>query len=99
MCESIFHIADGVISPWSFDSVRAKLRAGDDDFDWLSSYHARCFYANYKANADQLEAGYLKSTLLIQVRCQWFSKFVLCPQCFTGLQSHFYIPFLGKGCS
>ncbi|KJA27916.1 hypothetical protein HYPSUDRAFT_130887, partial [Hypholoma sublateritium FD-334 SS-4] len=52
---------------WTDLVVRAKLRACDDAFDWLSSYHARCFYTNYKANADQLESGYLMSALLVQV--------------------------------
>jgi hypothetical protein len=51
-------------------SVRAKLRAADEDFDWLSSYHSRCFYAKYEPNVDRLESGYLKSMLLIQV-CQF----------------------------
>lgn len=49
-------------------SVRAKLRAAEEGFDWLSSYHARCFYAKYEPNADHLESGYLKSPLLIRVR-------------------------------
>jgi hypothetical protein len=52
----------------SIYSIRAKLRAGDGEFDWLSSYHSTCFYADYKPNATQLESGYLKSTLLLQVR-------------------------------
>ena len=58
----------------SIHSIRAKLRAFDKDFDWLSSYHSRCFYANYKPNMSQLELGYLKSAILIKVRC--FSLFV-----------------------
>jgi hypothetical protein len=48
-------------------SVRAKLRAFDEEFDWLSSYHSRCFYAKSKPNLTQLESGYLKSTLLVKV--------------------------------
>ena len=51
----------------SIRSVRAKLRAFDEDFDWLSSYHSRCFYANYKPDVTQLESEYLKSILLIKV--------------------------------
>ncbi|KAF9463411.1 hypothetical protein BDZ94DRAFT_1308729 [Collybia nuda] len=52
---------------WDDLLIRAKLRAGDEEFDWLSSYHSRCFYAKYKPDVNQLESGYLKSTLLIQV--------------------------------
>ncbi len=51
----------------SMYSVRAKLRALDEEFDWLSSYHSRCFYAKSKPNPTQLESGYLKSTLLVKV--------------------------------
>ncbi|KJA23053.1 hypothetical protein HYPSUDRAFT_201615 [Hypholoma sublateritium FD-334 SS-4] len=51
---------------WNNLVTRAKLRAGETGFDWLSSYHSRCFYAGNPA-ADQLETGYLKSTLLIRV--------------------------------
>ena len=64
----------------SIRSIRAKLRAFDEDFDWLSSYHSRCFYTNYKPDMTQLESGYLKSTLLIKVRC--FSLFVFHTYCF-----------------
>jgi len=64
-------------------SIRAKLRAFDEDFDWLSSYHSRCFYAKHKLNATQLESGYLKSTLLIKV-C---SRILLaCISCLVFLQ-------------
>lgn len=52
---------------WDNLVIRAKLRAFDEDFDWLSSYHSRCFYTNYKPDMTQLESGYLKSTLLIKV--------------------------------
>ncbi|KJA21502.1 hypothetical protein HYPSUDRAFT_102496, partial [Hypholoma sublateritium FD-334 SS-4] len=52
---------------WSDLVVRAKLRAGEENFDWLSSYHSRCFYAKYSPNANQLESGYLQSALLTQV--------------------------------
>jgi len=52
---------------WDNLVTRAKLRAWDEEFDWLSSYHSRCFYANYKPDKTQLESGYLKSTLLIKV--------------------------------
>ena len=41
--------------------------AFDAEFDWLSSYHSRCFYAKYTPNLVQLESGYLKSMLLIKV--------------------------------
>jgi hypothetical protein len=51
----------------SMYSIRAKLRAFDEEFDWLSSYHSRCFYAKSKPNLTQLESGYLKSTLLVKV--------------------------------
>ncbi|KJA12562.1 hypothetical protein HYPSUDRAFT_121825, partial [Hypholoma sublateritium FD-334 SS-4] len=52
---------------WSDLVVRAKLRAGEENFDWLSSYHARCFYTKYNPSPDQLELGYLKSNLLVKV--------------------------------
>ena len=48
--------------------MRAKLRAGDEQYDWLSSNHARAFYANYKADPEHLEHGFLKSSLLVKVR-------------------------------
>ena len=64
-------------------SVRAKLRAADEDFDWLSSYHSRCFYAKYEPNVDQLEYGYLKSMLLIQVCRFLVTCFIL--NVYTGL--------------
>jgi hypothetical protein len=35
----------------------------------LSSYHSRCFYPDYEADATQLESGYLKGILLVKV-CQ-----------------------------
>ncbi len=56
-------------------STRAKLRAYDEEFDWLSSYHLRCFYANYEGDLDQLELGFLKSTLLLKV-CSAFLAFL-----------------------
>ena len=59
-------------------STRAKLRACDEEFDWLSSYHSRCFYTNYKPDMTQLESGFLKSTLLIKVcRFSLALRFVL----------------------
>ncbi len=48
--------------------MRAKLRAGDEQYDWLSSNHARAFYASYKADPEHLEHGFLKSSLLVKVR-------------------------------
>ena len=48
--------------------MRAKLRAGDEHYDWLSSNHARAFYANHKADPEDLEHGFLKSSLLVRVR-------------------------------
>ncbi|KJA14120.1 hypothetical protein HYPSUDRAFT_208728 [Hypholoma sublateritium FD-334 SS-4] len=52
---------------WSNLVVRAKLRAAEEKFDWLCSYHSRCFYARHNPTANRLESGYLKSTLLIRV--------------------------------
>ena len=66
-------------------SDRAKLRAFDEDFDWLSSYHSRCFYAKYKSNATRLESGYLKSTLLIKV-CSLIFLSCTSISCFVFLQ-------------
>ena len=65
---SIVRAFDEVISLQPFiNSIRAKLRAGEEDFDWLSSYHSRCFYSKYLPSPDKLELGYLKSALLLQV--------------------------------
>ena len=79
------------------DSVRAKLRAGEEDYDWLSSYHSRCFYTKFDPKADQLESGYLKSALLVQV-CWLFKTFWLCrvlsPS--KGLQSYIHITLFCK---
>ncbi|KIJ99897.1 hypothetical protein K443DRAFT_8020 [Laccaria amethystina LaAM-08-1] len=52
---------------WDDPEVRAKLRAGDEQYNWLSSNHARAFYANYKADPEDLEHGFLKSSLLVKV--------------------------------
>ena len=79
------------------NSVRARLRACEDEFDWLSSYHSRCFYEKYSPSPDKLELGYLKSALLLQVHDSlliFTFHFDLGP-C-SGLQSHFYITFFSK---
>ncbi|KIJ94639.1 hypothetical protein K443DRAFT_11933 [Laccaria amethystina LaAM-08-1] len=64
-------ITGRLLCPTEFDwddlVTRAKLRECDEDFDWLSSYHSRCFYPGYEADVTQLESGYLKSNLLIKV--------------------------------
>ncbi|KAF9475565.1 hypothetical protein BDN70DRAFT_883565 [Pholiota conissans] len=52
---------------WDDLDIRAKLRACHPDYDWLSSYHARCLYAKYTGDARRLEDGFLKSPLLLQV--------------------------------
>lgn len=65
---AIIRALNEVILLWPFvNSTRAKLRAGEENFDWLCSFHSRCFYANYNPDAEQLELGYLKSALLVQV--------------------------------
>src|SRR5271156_5770014 len=84
LCESSIIQLNQVTSSLSIHSIRAKLRAFNEDFDWLSSYHSRCFYANYKANVSQLESGYLKSTLLIKVRCFSLNIYFIL-SVFTGL--------------
>ncbi|KAF8156768.1 hypothetical protein B0H34DRAFT_798148 [Crassisporium funariophilum] len=52
---------------WENLEVRAKLRAGEEGYDWLSSYHAQAFYSNHKADPQRLEDGFLKSALLVKV--------------------------------
>jgi hypothetical protein len=52
----------------TFHRVQAKLRAGEEGYDWLSSNHAWAFYANHKTNPQRLEDGFLKSALLVKVR-------------------------------
>jgi len=52
---------------WLISRVWAKLRAGDEDYNWLSSNHARAFYANHKADSEHLEHRFLKSSLLVKV--------------------------------
>lgn len=71
---SFFLFPKQMISPLYY-STRAKLQACDEEFDWLSSYHSRCFYLDYKAEVTQLESRYLKSNLLLKV-CQFTLPFI-----------------------
>jgi hypothetical protein len=78
--------------------VRAKLRAGDEQYNWLSSNHARAFYAKYKADPEHLEYGFLKSSLLVKVRdlnyllCFPFHFFFGPPT--QGIQEYLHIAIL-----
>ena len=53
----------------SYSSVRAKLRDCnfDEGFDFAKNYFVRCFYADYEGNPENVEKGFLRSTLLVQV--------------------------------
>ena len=78
--------------------MRAKLRAGDEQYNWLSSNHARGFYTNYQADPDHLEHGFLKSSLLVKVRdlnyllCFLFHFFFGPPA--QGIQEYLHIAIL-----
>ncbi|KAJ6607099.1 hypothetical protein B0H10DRAFT_2195081 [Mycena sp. CBHHK59/15] len=49
---------------WEDLSIRAKLRSGELHIG--SSFYARLFYTNFDGNPDDLEAGFLKSGILVK---------------------------------
>ena len=59
-----------VSSPFSsYSSVRAKLHDCnlDEGFDFAKNFFVRCFYVDYEGDPENVEKGFLRSTLLIQV--------------------------------
>ena len=50
-------------------SVRAKLRECnlDEGFDFAKNFFIRCFYINYEGDPENVEKGFLRSPLLVQV--------------------------------
>ena len=50
-------------------SVRAKLRDCnlDEGFDFAKNFFIHCFYDGYKGDPENVEKGFLRSTLLVQV--------------------------------
>ncbi|KAF8894378.1 hypothetical protein CPB84DRAFT_1848508 [Gymnopilus junonius] len=41
--------------------------AGEEEYDWLRSFHVRVFYYKFKDDQEHLEDGFLKSSLLVKV--------------------------------
>ena len=50
-------------------SVQAKLRDCnlDEGFDFAKNFFVHCFYVNYEGDQENVEKGFLRSTLLVQV--------------------------------
>jgi hypothetical protein len=53
----------------SQSSVRAKLRDCnlDEGFDFARNFFVRCFYLNHEGDPENVEKGFLRSALLVQV--------------------------------
>jgi len=49
-------------------SIRAKIRDGVDGYSASNSYWLRCLYDGEKGDPEDVEKGFLKSTLLVKVR-------------------------------
>lgn len=49
-------------------SVRAKIRDGIDGYNALDDYWVRCLYEGEKGDPEDVEKGFLKSSLLVKVR-------------------------------
>ena len=62
-------------------SVRAKLRDCnlEEGFDFAKNFFVRCFYVGYEGDPENVEKGFLRSTLLVQVRLKvlYFHGWVL----------------------
>ena len=59
------------VSSLSFITLkcRAKLRDYnlDEGFDFARNFFIRCFYVNHEGDPENVEKGFLRSTLLVQV--------------------------------
>jgi hypothetical protein len=57
------------VHSYLYSSVRAKLRDCnlDEGFDFAKNYFVRCFYVGYEGDPENVEKGFLRSTLLVQV--------------------------------
>ena len=51
----------------SFLSIRAKLRDGEPDYDFTSSFFLRCLYEGETGDPESPEVGFLKGPLLLRV--------------------------------
>lgn len=54
--------------PFSHISVRAKIRDCSDGHCASNNYWLRCLYDGEKGDPEDVEKGFLKSTLLVKVR-------------------------------
>ncbi|KAF9066226.1 hypothetical protein BDP27DRAFT_1227788, partial [Rhodocollybia butyracea] len=52
---------------WDNSAIRTAIRNFENDFDFASSARARCFYTDSIFNPNDLDKGFLKSHLLLQV--------------------------------
>jgi len=52
----------------SFISIRAKVRDGVDGHDAFNDYWIRCLYEGEKGDTEDVEKGFLKSSLLVKAR-------------------------------
>ena len=56
-----------VTSP--FLIIQAKLRDCnfEEGYDFVKNFFIRCFYVNYEGDLENIEKGFLRSSLLVQV--------------------------------
>lgn len=52
----------------SLYSIRAKIRDSIDGHSASNNYWVRCLYEGEKGDPEDVEKGFLKSTLLVKVR-------------------------------
>ncbi|KAF8869122.1 hypothetical protein BD779DRAFT_1682562 [Infundibulicybe gibba] len=54
--------------------IRAKVRAGEEDYHHSSSFFARCFYSGYSGDPSQVSDGFLQSQLLLKTYAAIFTS-------------------------
>ncbi|KAF8222820.1 hypothetical protein L208DRAFT_1426222 [Tricholoma matsutake] len=66
---------------WDDPDVHAKVRACDEDFNPSISFYYCCFYPNGYGDPDDVEQGFLRSSLLVKT----FSAIFLSPSSASGI--------------
>ena len=81
-----------------FERVRAKVRAFHPEYDYASSFFIRCLYANEQGDIQNIEKGFLKSALLVNVNPVPFLSMYLIDSSyiFTGLQIYLHLPIVNN---
>ena len=57
-----------IVSTYIFISIRAKIRDCIDGYNAFDDYWLRCLYEGEEGDPEDVEKGFLKSTLLVKVR-------------------------------